>query len=85
MRNEAYSATAFWSPLSESGEEGAGRAETFFRLLAECHPSLSRWYEEGRSAEEPLQLGFEPTREALLTRAVVADVMRVLVKVWEPD
>jgi hypothetical protein len=37
----------------------------FFRLLAECHPSLARWYQEGRSAEESLQLGFGPTREAL--------------------
>ncbi|PTL74933.1 Imm52 family immunity protein [Vitiosangium sp. GDMCC 1.1324] len=61
---ESYSASAFWRPRSESREEWAGRAETFFRLLAECHPSLTRWYEEGRSAEESLQLGFEPTREA---------------------
>ncbi|QRK07311.1 hypothetical protein JQX13_45960 [Archangium violaceum] len=61
---EAYSATAFWRRREESREEWAGRAETFFRLLAQCHPSFSRWYEEGRSAEESLQLGFEPTREA---------------------
>ncbi|AKJ07539.1 Hypothetical protein AA314_09165 [Archangium gephyra] len=116
-------------------------------MLAECHPSLARWYEEGRSAEEALQLDFVPTREAftrffsrsksrfaeggfifqawtgpvegthgvsasvtsagtathvsssasvvfpleplgserLLTRAVVARVMRALAKAWEPD
>jgi RecB family exonuclease len=57
---ESYSATAYWRRRSESREEWAARAETFFRLLAECHPSFSRWYEEGRSAEESLQLGFEP-------------------------
>lgn len=51
---EPYSATAFWRRRSESIEEWAGRAETFFRLLAERHPSFSQWYEEGRSAEESL-------------------------------
>ena len=61
---EGYSATAYWRRRSESREEWAARAEAFFRLLAECHPSFSRWYEEGRSTEESLQLGFEPTREA---------------------
>ncbi len=145
--SESYSATAFWRPRSESREVWARRAEAFFRLMAECHPSLALWYEEGRSAEESLQLGFEPTREAfarffarsksrlaeggfifrawtgpvegthgvtvgvtsagtsthvsssalvmfpreplggerLLTRAVVAGVMRAMAKAWEPD
>lgn len=144
---ESYSASAFWRPRSESREEWARRSEEFFRLLGECHPSLTRWYEERRSAEESLQLGFEPTREVfasffapsksrfgdggfifrgwtgpvegthgvtvgvtsagtalhvsgganvvfpleplggerLLTRAVVASVMRALAKAWEPD
>jgi hypothetical protein len=58
------SASAFWRQRSESLEEWAGRAETFFRLLAECHPSYARWDEEARTAEESLQRGFEPTREA---------------------
>lgn len=29
-----------------------GRAEAFFRLLAKCHPSYARWYDEGRTAEQ---------------------------------
>jgi hypothetical protein len=116
---ESYAATAYWCRRSESIEEWAARAEAFLRLLAECHPSFSRWYEEDPSAEESLQLGFEPTREAfahffgrstsrfaeggfifrawtgpvegthggerLLTRAVVAGVMRALAKAWELD
>ncbi|WP_430384333.1 Imm52 family immunity protein [Archangium violaceum] len=63
---ESYSATAYWRRRSESREEWAARAETFFRLLAQCHPSFSRWYEEGRSAEESrrpvkgLEAGGEP-------------------------
>jgi hypothetical protein len=32
---------AFWRPRSESREEWAARAETFFRLLAGCHPSYT--------------------------------------------
>ncbi len=42
------------------------RAEAFFRQLADSSPSFSWWYEEGRPAEESLQLGFEPTREAFV-------------------
>jgi hypothetical protein len=38
----------------------------FFRLLAECHPSLAHWYEKNNSIRKALQLGFEPTRDTFV-------------------
>ena len=61
--SERYGIKAYWGHRPESAEECARRAETFFRLLAECHPDFTQWYEKGNSAREALQLGFEPTRE----------------------
>jgi hypothetical protein len=61
--SETYGIKAYWGHRPESAEECARRAETFFRLLAECHPDFARWYEKGSSARKALQLGFEPTRE----------------------
>ncbi|WP_309891647.1 immunity 52 family protein [Archangium sp.] len=64
--NESYGIKAYWGRRPESAEECAQRAETFFRLLAECHPSYARWYEKNNSTRRALQLGFEPTRETFV-------------------
>jgi hypothetical protein len=64
--SESYGIKAYWGGRPESAEECARRAETFFRLLAECHPSYARWYEQNNSTRKALQLGFEPTHESFL-------------------
>ncbi len=64
--SESYGIKAYWGGRPESAEECARRAETFFRLLAECHPSYARWYEQNNSMRKALQLGFEPTHESFL-------------------
>lgn len=61
--SERYGIKAYWGHRPESADECARRAETSFRLLAECHPDFAQWYEKGNSARETLQLGFEPTHE----------------------
>ncbi|WNG44990.1 hypothetical protein F0U60_13440 [Archangium minus] len=61
--SERYGIKAYWGHRPESADECARRAETSFRLLAECHPDFAQWYEKGNSAREALQLGFEPTHE----------------------
>ncbi len=66
LMRESYGIKAYWGHRSESAAECAQRAETFFRLLAECHPSLAHWYEKSSSARKALRLGFEPTRETFL-------------------
>lgn len=47
----------------ESAEECARRAETFFRLLSQCDPIYTRWFEKADSRKKALQLQFEPTAE----------------------
>src|SRR4051794_9921189 len=64
--SESYGIKAYWGRRPEPTEECARRAETFFRLLAECHPSYARWYEKNNSTRRSLQLGFEPTRETFV-------------------
>lgn len=64
--SESYGIKAYWGGRPESAEECARRAETFFRLLAGCHPSYARWYEQNNSTRKALQLGFEPTHESFL-------------------
>ncbi|KFA90739.1 Imm52 family immunity protein [Archangium violaceum] len=64
--SERYGIKAYWGHRPESAEECARRAETFFRLLGECHPDFARWYEKSNSARKALQLGFEPTRETFI-------------------
>ncbi|ATB44275.1 hypothetical protein CYFUS_009762 [Cystobacter fuscus] len=64
--SESYGAGAYWGRRPESVEECARRAETFFRLMAECHPNYARWYEQSNSIRKALQLGFEPTRETFV-------------------
>ncbi|ATB32562.1 immunity 52 family protein [Melittangium boletus] len=63
---EAYYAGTYWGRRQESAEECARRAETFFHLLAECHPSYTQWYEKTNSKKRGLQLGFEPTHETFV-------------------
>ncbi|WP_257461833.1 immunity 52 family protein [Archangium lipolyticum] len=64
--SEHYRAGAYWGCRPESADPCATRAETFFRLLAGCHPSYARWYEQNDSTRKALQLGFEPTHETFL-------------------
>ncbi len=61
--SERYGIKAYWGHRPESAEECARRAEIFFRLIGECHPDLTRWYEQSSSARKAMQLGFEPTHE----------------------
>jgi hypothetical protein len=61
MSEETYYAGAYWGCRPESAQECARRAETFFRLLAECDPGYARWFEKANSLERALQLQFEPT------------------------
>ncbi|QRN94196.1 immunity 52 family protein [Archangium violaceum] len=63
---ETYYAGAYWGRRQESAEECAQRAETFFRLLAGCHPTYARWYEKTKSTKKGLQLGFDPTRDTFV-------------------
>jgi hypothetical protein len=64
--SENYRVGAYWGCRPESANQCATRAESFFRLLAECHPSYARWYEQNNSTGEALQFGFEPTHETFL-------------------
>ncbi|WNG38220.1 hypothetical protein F0U61_34540 [Archangium violaceum] len=63
---ETYYAGVYWGRRQESAEECAWRAETFFRLLAQCHPSYAHWYEKTNSKRLGLQLQFEPTRDTFV-------------------
>jgi hypothetical protein len=61
--SESYRVGAYWGSRPESAEQCAQRAEMFFRLLAQCHPSYTRWFEKTRSAQKTPPSRFEPTRE----------------------
>jgi immunity protein 52 of polymorphic toxin system len=63
---ESYYAGVYWGRRQESAEECARRAELFFRLLEQCHPSYARWYEQQDSEETEAQFQFEPTRETFV-------------------
>lgn len=63
---ESYLAGAYWGCRPESAEDCARRAETFFQLLSESHPSYARWYEEANSPRKALQLQFEFSHETFL-------------------
>jgi immunity protein 52 of polymorphic toxin system len=52
---ETYYVGAYWLARRESAESCAQRAESFFRLLASCDPSLTEWFRKGRTLEEALQ------------------------------
>ncbi|MFY0572302.1 Imm52 family immunity protein [Archangium lansingense] len=59
--SEPYYAGAYWGCRTESAEECARRAETFFRLLSAAHPDYTRWFEQANSTKRALQLPFEPS------------------------
>jgi hypothetical protein len=56
---ETYYVGAYWLARRESAEACSQRAESFFRLLATCDPSLARWFEKGWTLEEALAHRFE--------------------------
>jgi hypothetical protein len=64
--SESYLAGAYWGRRGETSGECARRAATFFRLLAESHPSYARWYEQADSPRRALELPFEPTQDAFV-------------------
>ncbi|MBM7112247.1 Imm52 family immunity protein [Archangium primigenium] len=64
--SDSHLAGAYWGCREESAEACASRAASFFQLLADCHPSYARWYEQARSPKQALQQRFEPTRDAFL-------------------
>ncbi|WP_375771753.1 immunity 52 family protein [Archangium gephyra] len=64
--SEIYKAGAYWGRRPESAEECARRAETFFRLMAESHPSYARWYEKSDSGRKSPRLEFKPTQETFV-------------------
>ena len=65
-RMERFQAGAHWGGRKESAAACAARAEEFFRLLAECDPAYSRWFEYAYSRKNALRLPFEPTAETFL-------------------
>ncbi|WP_309892559.1 Imm52 family immunity protein [Archangium sp.] len=56
---ETYYVGAYWLARRESAECCARRAESFFRLLAACDPSLAHWFKKGRTLEQALKHRFE--------------------------
>ena len=64
--SESYIARAYWGSRLESATECAQRAAVFFRMLTECHPSYTRWYEKVDSMKRARPLQFEPTRETFV-------------------
>ncbi len=65
MRDTHY-VGVYWLAREESAESCALRAEEFFRLLAACDPSLTRWFKKGRTLEEASQHRIGPGREDIL-------------------
>ncbi|MFL5354153.1 immunity 52 family protein [Archangium sp.] len=52
---ETYYVGAYWLARRESAEACAQRAESFFRLLASCDPSLAKWFRKGRTLKAALK------------------------------
>ncbi|HEX5754300.1 MAG TPA: immunity 52 family protein [Archangium sp.] len=63
---ETYYAGIYWGGRKDSAEECARRAEAFFRLLSQCDPIYTRWFEKADSRKKALQLQFEPTADTFL-------------------
>ncbi|QRK09401.1 immunity 52 family protein [Archangium violaceum] len=63
---ETFYAGVYWQGRKESADECARRAEIFFRLLSQCDPIYTRWFEQANSLKKALQLQFEPTHETFL-------------------
>ena len=64
--SESYYVGVYWSGRRESIVESARRAETFFRLVAQCDSGFAAWFEQAETREESLQLQFAPTGETLV-------------------
>lgn len=64
--NDDHFVGAYWGRRPEPAERCAQRAETFFQLLSQAHPSYVSWYEKNNSTRRALQLGFEPTRDTFV-------------------
>ncbi|WNG32444.1 hypothetical protein F0U61_01585 [Archangium violaceum] len=62
---ETYYVGAYWLARRESAEACAQRAESFFRLLASCDPSLALWFKKGRTLEEALKHRIASDAESL--------------------
>ena len=63
---DTYDAAVYWGCRVESAGECAQRAEVFFRLLSQCDPDYTRWFEQADSRKKALQLEFEPTAETFV-------------------
>lgn len=62
---ETYYVGAYWLARRESVESCAQRAESFFRLLASCDPSITHWFRKGRTLEEALKHRIESDAASL--------------------
>lgn len=62
---ETYYVGAYWLARRESAETCSRRAESFFRLLASCDPSLARWFRKGQTLEEALKQPIESDAASL--------------------
>ena len=62
---ETYYVGTYWLARRESAESCAQRAESFFRLLATCDPSLARWFRKGRTLKEALKHPIESDAASL--------------------
>jgi hypothetical protein len=65
--NEKYYVGSFWLAREETVSACAQRAETYFRFLTACHPSLVHWYRKGRTLEKALQHRIALTKESFQT------------------
>ncbi|PTL81377.1 immunity 52 family protein [Vitiosangium sp. GDMCC 1.1324] len=63
---ETYYAGVYWPARAESAEQCARRTEAFIRLLSQCDPLYTHWFEQAKSLKKALQLQFEPTYETFL-------------------
>lgn len=61
-----YYVGAYWLSRGEAAEACAQRAESLFRLLASCDPSLSQWFEKGSTLEEALTHRIAPDAASLV-------------------
>lgn len=57
---ETYYVGSYWLGRKEPAEACARRAESFFRLLRSCDPTLTQWFGKASSREEALKLRVEP-------------------------
>ncbi|HLM48030.1 MAG TPA: immunity 52 family protein [Myxococcaceae bacterium] len=62
---ETYYVGAYWRARRESAESCAQRAESFFRHLGACDPSLAHWFKKGRTLKQALKHRFESDAASL--------------------